>query len=48
MAEHSPQECSLPKLSKKRVSLRGTWSKLMAVSSTSGGLASYLPGACHM
>ena len=28
IAEHSPQECRHPKLSKKCVTLTGTWSKL--------------------
>jgi hypothetical protein len=48
VAEHSPQECRHPKLSKKRVALTGTWSKLMAGSSASGGLASGLLCACHL
>jgi hypothetical protein len=48
IAKHSPQERRHPKLSKKRVALTGTWSKLMAGSSASSGLASCLLGVCHL
>jgi hypothetical protein len=48
MAEHSLQEYRHPELSKKHVSLMGTWSKLMAGSSTFSGLAIRLLGACYL